>query len=34
MLSGSKVLNGEGLMVIVAVGKLSAMGKIQNLLAA
>lgn len=34
MLSGSKVLNGEGKMIIIAVGKLSAMGKIQNLLAA
>jgi len=28
MLSGSKVLSGEGKMVIVAVGKLSAIGKI------
>jgi magnesium-transporting ATPase (P-type) len=32
MLSGSRVLNGEGKMIIIAVGKLSAMGKIQNLL--
>jgi magnesium-transporting ATPase (P-type) len=32
MLSGSKVLSGEGKMVIIAVGKLSAIGKIQNLL--
>jgi len=28
MLSGSKVLSGEGKMVIIAVGKLSALGKI------
>jgi len=28
MLSGSKVLSGEGSMVIIAVGKLSAIGKI------
>jgi magnesium-transporting ATPase (P-type) len=32
MLSGSKVLSGEGKMVIIAVGKLSALGKIQDLL--
>jgi magnesium-transporting ATPase (P-type) len=32
MLSGSKVLSGEGKMLIIAVGKLSAIGKIQNLL--
>lgn len=34
MLSGSKVLSGEGKMVIIAVGKLSALGKIQALLTA
>jgi len=28
MLSGSKVLSGEGKMIIIAVGKLSAIGKI------
>ena len=28
MLSGSKVLSGEGSMIIIAVGKLSAIGKI------
>ena len=28
MLSGSKVLSGEGKMIIIAVGKLSATGKI------
>jgi hypothetical protein len=28
MLSGSKVLSGEGSMIIIAVGKLSALGKI------
>ena len=32
MLSGSRVLNGEGKMLIIAVGKLSAIGKIQELL--
>jgi len=32
MLSGSKVLSGEGKMIIIAVGKLSAIGKIQELL--
>jgi len=34
MLSGSRCLSGEGKMIIIAVGKLSAMGKIQNLLQA
>jgi hypothetical protein len=33
-LSGSKVLSGEGKMLVIAVGKLSAMGKIKNLLEA
>lgn len=28
MLSGSKVLSGEGKMVVIAVGKFSAIGKI------
>jgi len=28
MMSGSKVLQGEGKMVVIAVGKLSALGKI------
>jgi len=28
MLSGSKVLSGDGKMIIIAVGKYSAMGKI------
>ena len=28
MLSGSKALSGEGKMIIIAVGKLSAIGKI------
>lgn len=32
LLSGSKVLSGEGKMVALAVGKLSAIGKIQNIL--
>lgn len=32
LLSGSKVLSGEGKMIAIAVGKLSAIGKIQNLL--
>ena len=34
MLSGSKVLSGEGKMVVIAVGKFSAIGKIQSLLEA
>jgi magnesium-transporting ATPase (P-type) len=34
MMSGSKVLQGEGKMLIIAVGKLSALGKIQSLLGA
>ena len=33
MLSGSKVLSGDGKMIIIAVGKYSAMGKIQSILA-
>ena len=32
MLSGSRVLSGEGKMVIIAVGKLSAIWKIQSIL--
>jgi len=32
MLSGTRVLSGDGKMVIIAVGKYSAIGKIQNLL--
>ena len=32
MMSGSKVLQGEGKMLVIAVGKLSALGKIQALL--
>jgi len=32
MMSGSKVLQGEGKMLVIAVGKLSALGKIQSLL--
>lgn len=34
MMSGSSVLQGEGKMLIIAVGKLSALGKIQSLLGA
>ena len=33
MLSGSKELSGDGKMIIIAVGKYSAMGKIQSILA-
>jgi magnesium-transporting ATPase (P-type) len=32
MLSGTRVLSGDGKMIIIAVGKYSAIGKIQNLL--
>ena len=32
MMSGSRVLSGEGKMVVIAVGKYSALGKIQALL--
>jgi magnesium-transporting ATPase (P-type) len=32
LLSGTRVLSGDGKMVIIAVGKYSAIGKIQNLL--
>jgi len=32
MLSGTKVLSGEGKMIIIAVGKRSAIGKIQEIL--
>jgi len=28
LLSGSKILSGEGIMIVIAVGKLSAIGKI------
>jgi len=31
-LSGSKILSGEGKAIVIAVGKLSALGKIQNIL--
>ena len=34
MLSGSRVLSGEGKMVVIAVWKFSAIGKIQSLLEA
>lgn len=32
MMSGSRVLSGEGKMIVIAVGKYSALGKIQALL--
>jgi magnesium-transporting ATPase (P-type) len=32
LLSGTRVLSGDGKMIIIAVGKYSAIGKIQNLL--
>lgn len=32
LLSGSRILSGEGKMVVIAVGNLSAIGKIQHLL--
>jgi magnesium-transporting ATPase (P-type) len=34
MLSGSRVLSGEGKMVVIAVGPFSVLGKIQALLGA
>lgn len=34
MMSGSRVLSGEGKMIVIAVGKYSALGKIQALLGA
>jgi magnesium-transporting ATPase (P-type) len=32
LLSGSRILSGEGKMIVIAVGNLSAIGKIQHLL--